>query len=152
MSMQWETEVLPVLEAVHAVIARKPMPTYGAEHREIDAELGREEWDANTAFALRRLADAGYLRVVLDTDSHFGPHSVDLTERGLQLTSGWPAGTGDALLGSLLAEVERRIATSSGDERGALERFRDFATGVGRDVLVSVLSAYADRVVRGERL
>lgn len=39
---------------------------------------------------------------------------------------------------------------SSGEERSALERFRDFATGVGRDVLVAVLSAYVDRIVRGD--
>ena len=35
------------------------------------------------------------------------------------------------------------------DERSALERFRTFALGVGRDVFVAVLTGYADRATRG---
>jgi len=49
-----------------------------------------------------------------------------------------------------MLEVERRTTTSA-EERSALGRFRDFALGVGRDVLVSVLSAYADRTCAATR-
>jgi hypothetical protein len=150
MSLQWETEVLPVLEAVHRATARHEFPAYGIDSELVAAELGRANDDRDMAFALRRLIEAGYLKETLSSDVQFAPKAVELTERGLQVTAGWPTGPGDALLSSLLAEVERRIATTaSAEERSALERFRDFALGVGRDVLVGVLSAYADRAVRG---
>jgi hypothetical protein len=139
-----------VLRAVHDATTKHPFPAHGIERTAIAEELGRAEDDPRTSFALVRLVDAGYLQATLETDQHHGPWAVELTERGLQVTAGWPTGPGDALLASLLAEVERRIATTeSAEERSSLERFRDFAVGVGRDVLVSVLSAYADRAVRG---
>jgi hypothetical protein len=148
-SLQWETEVLPVLQAVHDATAKHPFPANGIDRLQIAEELGRED-DSTIGFALQRLVDAGYLRATMTTDTQVGPHAVELTERGLQVTAGWPTGPGDALLSSLMLEVNRRIETAASvEERTALERFRDFALGVGRDVLVSVLSAYADRAVRG---
>jgi len=38
-SMQWETEVLPVLRAVHAVLANDPFPANGAERSKIEDEF-----------------------------------------------------------------------------------------------------------------
>lgn len=130
MSVHWETEILPVLEAVHAVIARDPFPVNGAQHTEIDAELGREEWDSNTGLALNRLAAAGYVTKLMEVDNHVGPLAVDLTEKGLQLTAGWPTGAADAFYQSMIAKLDERIAAATDDhERSALERFRDFAVG-----------------------
>ena len=63
--MQWETEVLPVLNAVHSVLAESSFPVNGAERNKIEEKLGRDPWDPRTGFALIRLAEAGYLRKLI---------------------------------------------------------------------------------------
>ena len=147
--LDWPNEALPVLHAVHqALLTNNANPGFGVSPEQINAELGREPHDEATAFALMYLIDGGYVRQIMDTDSHFGPAFCTLSERGRQTVAGWPTSPGDALLQSLLEEVERRIETAhSEEEKSALVRFRDFALGMGREVLVSVLSTYADRAV-----
>ena len=112
MSLQWDTEVVPVLHAVHRATAKHEYPVYGIDSELVAEELGRSNDDRDMAFALRRLVNAGYLNETLTSDIQYAPKAVELTEKGLRVTAGWPAGAGDALLSGLLAEVERRIATS----------------------------------------
>lgn len=80
-----------------------------------------------------------------------GPVTVFLAAKALELVAGWPATSAEEVLRSLLAEIDRRIdATEDPDERSRLERFRDFVTGAGRDVVVSVVTTYITQ--QAERL
>jgi hypothetical protein len=45
-----------------------------------------------------------------------------------------------------VAELDRRIETAEPEDRSKLERFRDLAVGIGRDVLVAVLTQQAEKV------
>jgi hypothetical protein len=148
-STDWQSEVLPVLEAVYAATREHERPELGVETKHVNEQLGRTTHDRATALALDHLINAGYLAEGLPrSDIRPGPSSVVLTEKALQRVAGWPAGPGDAMLASLVAELDRRIATAGGDERSTLERFRDFAVGAGHDVLVAVLAGMADRTAR----
>ena len=77
-----------------------------------------------------------------------GPSSVLLAEKALQRVAGWPSSDGAALYAAILAEVDRRLAPTevTEDERSKLERLRDFITGVGHDVLVSVLTREIEKI------
>ena len=79
-----------------------------------------------------------------------GPVTVMLGQRAFELVAGWPATSGEEVLASLLAEIDRRIDQADDpDERTKLERFRDFLTGVGRDVAVGVLTTLATQQAGG---
>ena len=73
---------------MYTATAKYPFSSHGIERPRIAEELGREPDDPATAFALKRLVDAGYLRTTLESDQHPGPHACELTERGLQVTAG----------------------------------------------------------------
>lgn len=114
---------------------------------DINEVLGRERTDLSTAFALDNLIRGGYLTERMTrTDQQTGPGTVELTDKAFQIVAGWPSTTGDALFASLLAEIEARIATAEPDEKSKLERFREFAVGIGRDVIVGVLTQQAQKL------
>ena len=52
---------------------------------------------------------------------------------------------GSAIYAALLAEIDKRLESQdvTEEEKGTLRRFRDFATGVGHDVLIAVLTREA---------
>jgi hypothetical protein len=142
MSTQWITEVRPVLEAVYQATREHPEPRFGVDQKNINAVLGRDPDDVSTALALDNLIRGGYLveGPMARMGSKVGPTTVLLTEKAYTAVAGWPSSSGEALLSSLIAELDRRIEAAEPEERNKLERFRDFAVGIGRDVLVGVLT------------
>lgn len=142
MSTQWATEVRPVLEAVHQATRKHPEPVLGVDQKNINAVLDRDPDDLSTALALENLIRSGYLveGPIRRMGAKVGPTTVLLTEKAYAAVAGWPSSNGEALLSTLIAELDRRIETAEPEERTKLERFRDFAVGIGRDVLVGVLT------------
>jgi hypothetical protein len=124
MSLQWEDEVQPVKENINAVLGR------GARRR---GDCARP----------RNLVEGGYLRPGPQprTGDTIGPVTVRLTEKALKRVAGWPATTGDALLASLIAELNKQIEAAEPEERSKLEQFHEFAIGAGRDTLIAFFTA-----------
>lgn len=95
---------------------------------------------------LHALYDAGYITGTDASgfDQAFGLMAIRLEERGRRAVGQWPP---EDQFDAFVAVLEQRIAEASTDEeRSRLERVRDAALGVGRDVLTSVLSAWARQV------
>jgi hypothetical protein len=149
--VEWAEEVLPVLQAVHRAYPRRE-PETGVTPAQVNQELGRSADDRRTGEVLYELVRTGYLvggPTPLDS-SRIGPLFVQLSEKGLQVTAGWPASSGEAAYGRLLTLLNQQIeTTSSPEEHSRLERFRDEAVGVGRGVLVQVLGDAAGITMRG---
>lgn len=92
---------------------------------------------------MRALYDAGYIAGTDSSgfDQAFGLMAIRLLERGWRAVGEWPP---ENQYDAFVAIVEQQIEDSSTeDERTRLEQMRDAALGVGRDVLTSVLSAWA---------
>jgi hypothetical protein len=147
-SLQWDTEVRPVLDAVYRATREHPQPGYGVEQARINDVLGRDPANVSTALALDTLVRTGYLveGPLRRMGTKIGPGPVLLTEKALAITAGWPTSSGEALLSALIVELDRRIEAAEPDEKSKLERFREFAIGVGRDVMVGFLTAQAQRL------
>lgn len=146
-SLEWATDVLPVLQAAYEAAA-EGSPDIGASQDAVNARMGREAGDVSTARSLLQLEQAGYLRETMGADQIVGPAFFTLTEKALQVVAGWPGGGGDAAYDRLLALLDERIsAAGTPDERSQWERARDAVVGAGRDVLVEVLAAAATRGV-----
>jgi hypothetical protein len=116
-----------------------------ADGRRTDAvidELGADAEGYSVALTFGEPVRAGYLEETLGADQATGPLSSRLTEKGLQVTAGWPSASGEVALDRLLTVIEERIAAStSAEERSKWERPRDGVLGIGRDVFVHVLTA-----------
>jgi DNA-binding PadR family transcriptional regulator len=139
-ALEWSTHVLPILSAAARAYSRAPSPL-GAHTGTIMEELAPDADEETVMRVLDELVRAGYLEETLGTDQLPGPAAVRLTEKGLQVTAGWPTASGEIALDRLLAVIEQRIdAAETDDERSRWERLRDGVTGVGRDVLVGVLT------------
>ncbi len=149
--LDWQSEARPVLQAVYdAMVRQNAQPEGGVSQIEVNEELGRERDDRATKNALIYLEEGGYIKGVGSFDQDPSPRYCRLAQKGREIVAGWPSGPGDDLLSSLIAEIDRRIqAADTEEEKSRLQRFRDFAVGVGRDVFVSVLSSYAERATRG---
>ena len=75
-----------------------------------------------------------------------GSRFCQITEKGLQITAGWPTGAADAAYTRLLTLIDEHVEEAATDEeRSKWERLRDGVLGVGRDVGVRVLSALRHR-------
>ena len=147
MSWDWDTEVRPVLDAVYRAIRNHPKPEFGVSQEDVNDELGREATDMATAFALDNLVSAGFLTERMKRiDQQTGPGTVELTEKALRIVAGWPSTPTDALYASLVAEINAQIEIADAEEKSKLERFRDFAVGAGRDVIVAVLTQQAQKI------
>jgi len=69
---------------------------------------------------------------------------LQLSEKGYQAVAGWPSRPGDDVFVRLLDVLQERIdGAPTETERTRLEKFRDGAVGVGKDVLTDVLSKAA---------
>jgi hypothetical protein len=141
--------VSAVLEAAYAA-SGESMPDLGVSWQTINQRLGRDADDERTGRALKALVEAGYLREMLSgSDQTPWPTWVAVTEKGLQVTAGWPTGAADAAMTQLLADIDKHIdEASSEDERSRWQRLRDAVAGIGRDVAVEVLSAAAQAGMR----
>lgn len=139
--LDWTSRVLPVLNALARAYSRAPSPM-GVRTHAVVGELGADADGYSVALTLGELVRAGYLEETLGADQATGPLSSRLTEKGLQVTAGWPSASGEVALDRLLTVIEERIAASTtAEERSNWERLRDGVLGIGRDVFVGVLTA-----------
>jgi hypothetical protein len=76
--MQWDTEVRPVLDAVHLATRNHPKPVYGVSQEDVNSKLGRDPNDLDTALALDNLIRGGYLTEKMrGVDQQPGPGTVE---------------------------------------------------------------------------
>ena len=136
--VEWQDDVLPVLEAVWRTTKSKVGYDPTVSQREINDRLGREPDDRRTDRALYELARTGYVTSTFQTDVSLGPLEVELTEKGLQTVGGWPGrDPADAFLAALQARVD---AEESVEERSAAQRLLDAAKGLSREVLSEIVA------------
>ncbi len=129
---------LPVLEAV-VELYRDVAPGQGVSQSQVNGRLGREESDVATSRQFELLADAGYVKSLLETDQIPGPLTVAPSERALQLLAGWPA-DGAVALERLIAVLQDRIdATTDPDEKGRLRNLLSAIQGIGQELAAAVL-------------
>lgn len=147
-TLDWSADVLPVLIAA-CEASYDSTPELGATRSEIAMRLDAEPDEIDVARILFHLVEAGYL---VDTAAHLRamgedglPKAVRPTEKALQLAAGWPSGPADHIAAQLVAALDERIDRAEGEERSRLVRLRDGITGIGRDVLVAVLTDAAKR-------
>jgi hypothetical protein len=145
-SYDWVTEALPVLQAVYDA-SKSADADLGVSHKRINEALGRQSDDPQTEKVVSMLVQGDYLeRTAFEA---MGSRFCQITEKGLQITAGWPSGAPDAAYTRLLALIDERVEEAASDEeRSKWERLRDGVVGVGRDVAVEVLSAAAQTGLR----
>jgi hypothetical protein len=136
----WARREAPILEAI---AARSDAPL-GPQSADVVADTGLSELDVS--LGLQALEDAAYVTGARMHKNRLKIYAnLRLQERGRRATGQWPADSID----SLVAVLAARIATEPDAEtRSRLERLRDAIVGMGRDVAVSVLSEWANGVVR----
>ena len=140
----WQREVLPVLRATYDLMdERRTDALDGDELLPVLITENRTKGDLYGIF--RQIHGAGYAHV------HFAGGMnvafVQPTEKGLQVTRGWPVpGQGD--VDALLRLLDQRIASpeTPDEERTRLERLREAAGSVSQTVLSSLLSAWLSQV------
>jgi hypothetical protein len=141
----WETEALPVLQAVYTASASADADL-GVSDDTVNEVLGRERGEARTERILTMLIRGDYLDTTMQT---MGSRFSQITEKGLQITAGWPSGAADAAYTRLLTLIDEHVeAAASDEERSRWQRLRDAVVGVGREVAVDVLSAAAQTGLR----
>jgi len=134
----WDTRESKILDAV----ASAETQGVDANNEWLETATGLKQ--SEVALGLRALYEADYLTGI-DATTMDGPSfylmAVRLLERGRRTVGQWPSEDPVQLL---LQILDARIAeASTEDERSRLEQLRDTALGVGRDVLVSLLSTFA---------
>lgn len=140
----WEDREQVLLEA----IARAEDEEDGEPLHSLDSRLQDATGltDRDVQLGLRALYEAGYIAGNTPGINQriFDMIGIRLLEKGRRKVGQWPP---EDQYDAFLAVLEQRIASaSSEEERGRLEQMRDVALGVGRDVLASVLSAWARQV------
>jgi hypothetical protein len=147
--LEWSTDVRPVLLATGRAHAASARPELGVTPDEVADALGRTRDDVLDRI-LYELTRSAYLEETMGADQSLVPLHMRPTEKGLQVTAGWPSPSGEATLGRLLTLIEDRIAHSATpEERGRWERLRDGFTGVGRDTGAEMLGSLAAGFFRG---
>jgi hypothetical protein len=139
--MQW-SEVEPVLNATYGLLDSKEEVT----QEEVCAALGRPQGDATTVRALELLYNDDYIGGFMVQQSP-APVRIRATPKGLQRARGWPAeGQGQSEQVELLLRLlDERIdsAETADEEKSKLRQARDAFAGLGKDIAVGVLTAYA---------
>jgi hypothetical protein len=140
----WETDVLPVLEAFYTASGSADADL-GVSDNAVNEVLGREPRDARTDRVLTMLVSTGYL----DTTIRSGIPVLQDHREGVQITAGWPSGAVDAAYTRLLTLIDEHVeAAGTDEERSKWERLRAGVVGIGKDVAVEVLSAAAQSGLR----
>ncbi|MGA3030617.1 MAG: hypothetical protein ABSE58_07780 [Candidatus Limnocylindrales bacterium] len=135
-TLTWETVERPLLEAV----SRLEGGPRGPNWEDLVTETGLRA--ATVQQALGRLYKAGYIDGIdVFTQDSVGPEflNISLLEPGLRATGVWPGDPYDAVLAIVARQLEAELDV---ERKGRLERLRDVLTGVGRDVVTNVLSAW----------
>ena len=127
------TEALPVLEAVYAASGSADADL-GVSHKTINEVLGRQSGDPQTDRLVTMLVQGDYLqRTAFEA---MGSRFCQITEKGLQITAGWPSGAPDAAYTRLLALIDQHVEEAASDEeRSKWERLRDGAAHLGANQL-----------------
>ena len=147
--LAWEARALPVLRAVARAYATQPSEI-GVSSQAVTDELGPEADADEVGLVLDELERARYVEETLGGDHVPGPAWCRLTEKGLQVTAGWPTSSGEIALERLLAIVDERIAAAASDEeRSKWERLRDGIADVGVGVVTGVLTNVANAAAKG---
>jgi hypothetical protein len=145
-SYDWKTEGLPVLQAV-STASESADVDLGVSAKTINELLGRQPDDPRTDRILTMLVRGDYVGQTIRAMGSSGFFQV--TEKGLQVTAGWPSGAPEATYTRLLELIDERLDEAvSEEERSRWQRLRDGVVGVGRDVAVDVLSAAAQTGLR----
>jgi hypothetical protein len=116
--LDWATEVLPVLQAVHASWSKSPSADGISQHA-VNAELDRAPDNAATSVVLRKLEEAGYVR---------GTRSIE-----------------DTALARLIMVLQAQIDVEpdpiqKGKLRKVLEGIQDVGEGVMAGVLTNMIA------------
>jgi hypothetical protein len=149
-ALDWETRALPVLRAVARAYSKQPHHL-GVSSEAVLAELGSDTDPYAVGLVLNDLVRASYIEETLGTDQHVGPAFCRLAEKGLKVTAGWPASSGEAAFERLISLIDERIeAAPDEEERSRWLRLRDGIAGVGREVVVGVLTTTVNAAVKGQ--
>lgn len=137
----WEDRELVLLEAI--ALAEQdldePLVSFALPDR-----TGLEDLEVQRG--LRALFEAGFIGGTEAGINQrlFDLYNIRLLERGRRTVGQWPP---ENQFDAFVEVVNEKIAAADSDEeRSKLERIRDTALGVGRDVLTSVLSSWARQV------
>lgn len=130
----WGSRDLPVLEAAVLGVDRNPFG--GIKATDIAAATGLSIDEVVRAL---KAIESGHLVDVAWTMPAMGARVRKVSGEARQIVGAWPSA--DSATDRLLALIEQQIeATTDDAKRSQLEAFREGAAGVGRDVLVSLLS------------
>lgn len=140
MGLDWQTEVFPVLKAVHDLYPTSPSHK-GVSQSAINAALGREPTDEHTSLVLRKLEEAEYILGKVKAMQSQGPIFCEPTSKALELLAGWPTERGDAALSQFMAALESKIEeTDDEEEKGKLRTALKSLREVSQGVMVAVIS------------
>lgn len=149
--LNWEQDVLPVLEAAYDAWCAEAQTTAALGRSEpwvttenVNAKLGRPADDAHTEMILKHLESAGY--ITAERDVRDVSLEITFTERGLRFVAGWPGSPEEVTVSRLLAALEEQVEVAeTPEEKTALQRALVSLRSVPSSVLVNVLT----RVVTG---
>jgi hypothetical protein len=131
MAGTWATVEQPILETIARLAEDPPGTSEVVEATSLP--------EGKVQLALRRLYQADYLTGVDAStfDSGFELMRIELLERGLRATGEWPADAYDEFVAAVGQAIE---SESNPVERTKLEKLRDAATAVGRDVATALIT------------
>jgi hypothetical protein len=136
-----DRDVLPVLRATYDLMEEQRTDTLDGKE-DLVPRLSEQGHEKATLYEIfRQIHNGGYADVSFAGGMTIG--LVQPTEKGFQVTRGWPVpGQGDVQ--ALLRILDARIAApdTPEDERTRLQRLREAAGNVSQSVLTSLLSAW----------
>jgi hypothetical protein len=115
LALEWETRVLPVLQAVARAYSKQPSEL-GVSTQAIADEVGSDSDMEAIGLLLAELERSRYIEEMMGNDDVTGPAWCRLAEKGLQVTAGWPTSSGAVAFERLIALVDARIADAETDE------------------------------------
>ena len=139
----WQRDVLPVLRTTYALMDERGQDVLDWE--DLGPQLVGERSENELYNIFQAIKRGGY------ADVHFaGGMSIAMiqpTEKGLQVTHGWPV-PGQSDVDALLRLIDARINApdTPDEERTRLQRLREAAGDVGQSVLTSLLGAWLSQV------
>jgi hypothetical protein len=142
--LDWQRDVLPVLRATYDLMDEHQDDFLQGD--DLMARLVTEDRDPDALYRIfTQIKRGGYADV--EFAGAMTVAFVQPTEKGLQVTRGWPVpGQGD--VEALVRLVDQRIASpdTPEDERTRLESLRAAVGNVSQTVLSSILSAWLSQM------